>query len=86
MASPSRSWAGNVWTPNLGLSPQTAVGRRFSGGKDVGASTGAALSALLRSLTRSGRVIGNGSDPERAIFLYGGPLANAAAVSSHAAG
>ena len=40
MASPSRSWAGNVWTPNLGLSPQTAVARRFSGGKDVGASTG----------------------------------------------
>ena len=87
MASPSRSWAGNVWTPNLGLTPRTAVARRFSGGKDVGASTGAALSpALLQSLTRSGRVIGNGSDLERAIFLYGGPLANAAAVSSHAAG
>jgi len=41
--------AGNVWTPNLGLSPQTAVARRFSGGKDVGASTGAALSPLCFS-------------------------------------
>ena len=49
LASPSRSWAGNVWTPNLGLSPQTAVARRFSGGKDVGASTGAALSPLCFS-------------------------------------
>ena len=48
-ASPSRSWAGNVCTPNLRLSLQTAVGRRFSGGKDVGASTGAALSPLCSS-------------------------------------
>jgi hypothetical protein len=41
------------------------------------------LPALIQSLTRSGRVIGNGSVPERAIFLYGGPLANTA--SPHAA-
>ena len=86
MASPSRSWADNVWTPNLGLSPQTAVARRFSGGKDVGASTGAALSHFAPVIDPLGEGFGNGSDPERAIFLYGGPLTNAAAVSSHAAG